>query len=169
MCNLHLKLSPCRPTMQSCILLAISFTTKRKYVTMAVSIIPNTLLIIALGNRTCCQELSMNHKKFFLQQLHLSYLLNVTHKTILINILIFKIQSMITFNFLCILLFWAALKCWCPSRWKSNFDGVFTKIYIALIMGHTVLQLKSGFSFYSSSYSFCLIASHMWPSMSNPV
>ena len=38
----------------------------------------------------------------------------------------FKIQSIITSNFLCIFMFWAALKCWYLLNQKSNFDGGFT-------------------------------------------
>ena len=69
----------------------------------------------------------------------------------------FEIQPIISFNFLCILLFWVSLK-WLSLEPYALFWWGF-QCDIALRLRHA-LNMKTEFLFVSSSDSFCLIASH---------
>ena len=70
----------------------------------------------------------------------------------------FEIQAIIAFNFLCIWLFRASLTMAISMEPQVQFQWGFHQ-NIALTVRH-ICQLKTLFSFYSSSDSFCLIASH---------
>ena len=70
----------------------------------------------------------------------------------------FKIEATIAINFLCIFLFWAALKITISLELYVQFWWGFQH-NIALTLWHT-MEMKIEFDFFSSSDSFCLITSH---------